>query len=293
MKKAAIVVYVESGHPVAISKRLGGAGKFVLETRHLLHRSLVTSGACEAFDIVACGDPVTLDQLPDDHIVKVPFQCDSFWSRYEYGKSIACLLDPRVKDVLGNYQLTMRSDTDVFLTPNTIKLADADVSSDILYCGRGGYFNEGVGDKLAAVAEREGFTVPSPIHSLGSTLFGRTSSVIRWARTTEYLLRTLLTKDFATSEGAWPGWYRGVSLLYAGEIATNFHHEGRINQTTFQFDGWSSDPNPIADRCVHLHCWHVDNVFSKFWWYNGKYDEMLIPKEPITAAEYCLATAFA
>jgi len=290
-KNAAIVVFVESGMPVPISERLGGAGRFVLEFRHLLHNSLTRTGACEAFDIVACGAPETLAQLPDEHVVKAPFRPDPFWDSYEYGKSVACLLDPSVTSVLERYDALLRSDTDVFLTSHAVKLIDTDLATDTLFTGRGGYCNDGVAEKLDEVAQREGYVASKIVRNVGSTVFGRSASVLRWARTTEHLLRVLLTKDFAAGEGEWPGWYRGVSLLYAGEIAANFHHAGRIDRDTFHMDGLSTWRKPIPANCPHIHCWHTDDVFSKFWWYAGHYDQLPAPPDDGTGANYCFRLA--
>ena len=107
---------------------------------------------------------------------------------------------------------------------------------------------------------------------------------------TEMLLRYILAHEFALDEGAWPGWYRGVSLLYAGEIAVN--HCAPDARRSDLLDAHSTSPEPTS-RFPHIHCWHTDEKFSKHFFMSGRYtsaDTLGLDLDVIR--DYCLAMSF-
>lgn len=96
--------------------------------------------------------------------------------------------------------------------------------------------------------------------------------------------------EFLDGEGKWPGWYRGVVLLYAAEIATNhLVDEFIIDNSKLDFGSTSSED---VTGHPHIHCWHTDDLFSKFHFDSGKYDNIDIDKlDTARVNEYCLYVA--
>jgi len=271
-KRIAIATYVESGHRVAISDKFGGKGKFQIEFCQFLWNSLLATGAWTECDIVAYGTPEALRDLPDEHVVKVPYYADSYWSfrSYAFGKSVDCI--KAMPGVLRDYEFVLRSDTDVFLTPHWRRLLDHAPAPGQLLCGNGAHCNGDVPQRIEAFARECGLLHEGRQfqHRLGSTFFGRTDEVVAMCGTTVDVLLKIL-ESFGDTEGRWPEWYRGVALLYAGEIAINWHFPEAADFTTVKFDGPTTASEPMPENWAHLHCWHTDNQFSKFWFYNDKY----------------------
>jgi hypothetical protein len=104
------------------------------------------------------------------------------------------------------------------------------------------------------------------------------------------LMKHILAHYFATDEGAWPGWYRGVTLLYAGEVAVN-HCAPDAKQSALLDAGTTSRESVM--RCAHIHCWHTDDKFSKHAFMCGRYtpeDARDLDLEVVS--DYCMAMSF-
>jgi hypothetical protein len=239
-------------------------------------------------DLVVMGPADVLARLPDDlvKIVQPPATDDPVWSdwvgdRYGYVNSIACLNGAGAEQ-LECYTHLLRSDVDCFITPAWNQF----YPTTFTY-GRGGYSNDDdVRQRLRDIAAQYGL-VHQGLTAIGSTWYGPTAVVRRAAAFSEMLTKHILTHHFASQEGEWPGWYGGVALLYAGEIAVN--HCAPDAQYSEQLDHGSTSLEPIT-RYAHLHCWATEETFSKHRFMDGGYtrddaqdlDMTLIP-------DYCLA----
>jgi hypothetical protein len=186
------------------------------------------------------------------------------WKDYPFVNSLACLVGKEA-DFLGGYDLILRSDADVFLTPgwNTFYPRHYSV-------GKGRFVNDRETKRnLKRIASRFGLTHRG-IHNVGSTHYGPAPLVRDVCRLSVELSSHILTEEFAASDGKWPGWYRGVTSLYASEIAVN-HLVRRFDVLPGKLDFPStSSRNP--DRHPHVHCWHTRRTFSKFEFAEGRYD---------------------
>jgi len=89
-----------------------------------------------------------------------------------------------------------------------------------------------------------------------------------------------LFQEFSTFEKccsgveSWPHWHWPVILLYGGHIALN--HLGpdgviRSNQSFPRLDHQSTRQTEMTDEVKHIHCWHADDLFSKFRFSSGQY----------------------
>ena len=103
-------------------------------------------------------------------------------------------------------------------------------------------------------------------------------------------IRHIVTHEFAEDEGQWPGWYRGVALLYAGEIAVN-HCVPDAERSTL-LDGLSTSAEPTVSY-AHIHCWHTPDKFSKHAFMAGKYTPADATDLDLDVArDYCMAMSF-
>ena len=215
-------------------------------------------------DLVVMGPTAALARIPDD-VVKIqqrPSDGDAVWRGYVYANSIVCMNGDGAEQ-LDRYTHLLRTDVDTFITPAWNAFRPTGFT-----CGHGGYSNDDdVRRRIRSIAEQYGL-VHRGLTNVGSTWYGPTDVVRRASAYAEMLVKHILTQHFADDDGEWPGWYRGVALLYAGEIAVN--HCAPDAQRSTLLDSLSTSREPTS-RSVHIHCWHTDDKFSKQWFTDGRY----------------------
>jgi hypothetical protein len=242
---------------------------FVEENRHLIQQMLALrlswlNSASLDTDLVVMGPQPVLDRLPDDlvKIAQQPAADDPVWGGYRAINAIACLNGAGAEQ-LDRYSHLLRTDVDAFITPGWNAFAPTAFTF-----GSGAYANdEDVRQRIQDVAAAYGLTHRG-ISDVGATWYGPTAVVRRAAALTELLTKHLLTQHFAHDPGAWPGWYRGVAIRYAGEIAVN--HCAPDARRSGLLDAPSTSDQPI-DRYAHIHCWHTTEFFSKHAFMAGRY----------------------
>ena len=237
-------------------------------------------------DLVVMGPAEALARIPDD-VVKIPqrpVDDDAAWRGYVYANSIVCMNGDGA-DRLDGYTHLLRTDVDTFITP-----AWNDFHPAGFTCGYGAYSNDDdVRRRIQAIAAEYGLAHRG-LTNVGSTWYGPTAVVRRASAFAEMLTKHILTQHFTTDEGSWPGWYRGVSLLYAGEIAVN--HCVPDAQRSALLDSVSTSKEAIS-RCVHIHCWHTDDRFSKHAFMSNRYtlaDARDLDLDVVR--DYCMAMSF-
>lgn len=270
--KRAIVIYLENKRNLMI--QFGG-----------LYTSLKYIDSKDT-DLVVFGTKEALEKVPDD-CIKIENQPISYlpqWQNYHYMNSINCLIG-KDSDFLEDYDLILRSDVDAFLTP-----AWNSYFPDIYTTGGGGYVNdENTKSNLKRIAKDLGLN-HKEIHNIGSTHYGNPKLVREVCKLTMTTTLYIINNEFKDGYGNWPGWYKGVSLLYGTEIATN-HLIEKFNVDPFKLDFYSTSEDSILKH-PHIHCWHTDGVFSKFWFEAGRYDN--ISKDSLDTNKinhYCLYLA--
>lgn len=239
-------------------------------------------------DLVLFGPQEALEQVPNhSRVVKViqpPHPLAGGPTGYGYINSIWCLNGPG-SDTLDRYEYLLKSDLDVFLTPawNTFR-------PELFVVGQGFYSNsEEIRQKCKRIAEDLGLTHRGK-HNLGSTLYGRTFEVRAVCKLATEVCEYLLQKEFIENPGAWPGWYRGVSSMYATEIALN-HLIPCLAGPSPKLDYYSTSTE-LVSQYPHIHCWHTEEMFSKFQWERGNYrDKSTANLDLGIVREYCLAMA--
>jgi hypothetical protein len=254
----------------------------LLQQALALRESLLFVG-CPDTDLVVMGSPEILAALPEDvvGIEQRTVADDPEWFGYRYANDIAALNGANA-DLLDRYTHLLRADVDTFITP-----AWRDFRPAGFVCGYGGYSNDDdVPARLRAIASELGLTHRG-MTNCGSTWYGPAPLVRRVAALTEMLTRYIYSRHFQTDPGEWPGWYGGVSLLYAAEIAIN--HCAPDAVTTPLLDHSSTEDVPVED-VVHIHCWHTADNFSKFAFMNGGYADTE-PGDLGRIPDYCLEMA--
>ncbi|MGG3467660.1 hypothetical protein ABES02_09285 [Neobacillus pocheonensis] len=84
--------------------------------------------------------------------------------------------------------------------------------------------------------------------------------------------------------------YKGVASMYGCEIAANhFVEQIKIDGARLDYGSASSES---IDNHPHIHCWHTDNMFSKFQFTAGNYDHLSKDHLNVnTIKDYCLYIA--
>lgn len=237
-------------------------------------------------DLIVFGTDSALKKVPDD-CIKIVYNPISYlpeWNQYHYINSISCLAGDGL-EFLDKYDLLLRSDVDTFLTPawNTFY-------PDFYTVGVGGYVNDNeTRENLKRVAASFGLRHRG-LHNIGSTHYGYSPLVREVCRLSSKIAAHIFFNEFHDSEGEWPGWYKGVTTMYSNEIAVN-HLVDRVTVDNNKLDFYSTSQESVVDH-PHIHCWHTDDMFSKFWFCAGKYDHLTTDALDLDKVrDYCLYIA--
>lgn len=236
-------------------------------------------------DLVVFGTREALNKVPED-CIKVESPAISYekeWKNYHYINSISCLVDDRA-EFLDEYDFILRTDADTFITP-----AWNNYYPDDFTVGQGGYASDSVKAKLIDVSHYLGLKHQG-IHNIGSTNYGKTPLVRDVCRLSLSTAKYLLEREFTNGPGEFPNWYMGVVSMYSGEIAVN-HLVDNIVIDSDKLDYVSTSSDNIINH-PHIHCWHTNEVFSKFRFFDGIYNNISISHLDNTVVkEYCLYIA--
>ncbi len=185
---------------------------------------------------------------------------------YKYINSLACMVN---QNWLTNYEFILRTDTDTLLTEKWNNFYPENFT-----VGLGGYNNDAAtNERIKVVAQNHGlFGQNEHIKNLGSTWYGKSKDILEVSTLATSLTSYFLNNEFKGDEGSWPGYYKGVSTLYASEIAIN-HLIKTIDKDVINLDFPSTSSDRVIDH-VHIHCWHTDDSFSKIGFFMGEYDHV-------------------
>lgn len=240
----------------------------------------------EDTDLVVFGTKEALNKIPSDCIkvqVGIADNPPEFLN-YRFINSISCLAGEEAT-FLDEYDYILRTDADTFLTPAWNSYYPTSYT-----VGRGGYVNDQKTiSNLKQLASKHNLRHQG-FHNLGSTHYGNPQTVREVCKIGVFLSEKLLTEEFKEDEGKWPSWYKGVATMYGCEIAVN-HLVDNIEVDTQNLDYGSASEDSIYSHS-HIHCWHTDNMFSKFHFTAGNYDKLSIENLDINKIkDYCLFIA--
>jgi hypothetical protein len=273
---------------IAITADVGEAPKFIREANLMTYSGRFLDSS---FTFILFIDPDLVNQIVKrDNVIVVPYKAasDEYYDKYPYAKSLEFVHSN--KDILKAYDYLIKTDTDVFFTPSL----NNHIFDNNLYFGKNSYL---AGAALTDLARNSfGFENFEHIQSLNSTIIGPTQDVIDLMEASDYLCKFLYAKlvpkgtnhyDQLNKWGT-ESLYPGISTLYATEIIANSYFKDRVVPTDL-LDSDSSDVNKKYTDVYHVHCWHTDNIFSKFKAELGEY----INAQPMigkSIAAYCLNT---
>lgn len=270
MKEVAVVTYLDKDEKL-------------IKEFNWLYRSWTVSGSWMTSDLVVFHHPEVV--IHNEDIVSVPLEPISNqakWEGYPFINSVYYLTTFQAA-FLRKYKYILRTDHDCFLTPNFPALRPR-----LATFGIGMYAQEpSVVIKLAQIAEKWGI-LPN-FNNVGSTVMAYSDVVLRYAGLHMEYCERLLIEEFP-DEGKWPGWFKGVLSMYAGNLAANAFFG--MGLTLGGLDVHCMSQEPMCATDYHIHAWHTHDYFSKFAWHEGKYAGInTFSLDTRTPANYCLYIA--
>lgn len=240
---------------------------------------------CSDTDLVIFGPETALVKLKDFNFIKKVVQNPHLLAKqYGYINSISCLNFPG-SEILDKYHYLLKSDLDTFITPAWSKFKPT-----TLTVGQGFYSNS---DDIRQRCEKLALNFNlnyKKLYNLGSTFYGPTKLVREICQLATTLCEYLLTVEFKDHHGEWPHWFRGVSSMYATEVAINHCAESLVGPSKL-LDFFSTSTESVQDY-PHVHCWHTNELFSKFEWEKGSYANTDFNTLDLNIIrDYCLAMA--
>lgn len=262
-----------------------------------LHKSWLYSKSNEMSDIIAFCHPGISAELNIKYpgIITVPLEPlsekDATWKEYKFINSIYYLTTPAAAAALSNYQYVLRTDGDVFLTPNFKNLRPR-----LATFGIGLYANDyTVAKKLIEIAEK--WKITPVLNNVGSTIMALKNAVLQYNQLHFSYCKKLRQDEFPDGYGTWPGWFMGVLTMYAGQLSAN-HYFG-TGMVTGGLDVHCMAHAEMCNTDYHIHAWHTYDYFSKFKWRKGAYGDLDVSTSTASLAavnknciaDYCLFIA--
>lgn len=246
----------------------------MLEDFSWLYKSWIYSGCWQHSDLIVVHHPDLVDQFPKEPgIILIPYmpvsQPGSIFEDYPFINSIACLSGDHIDSIALGYRYLLRTDADVFITHHLASFQPSfPVHGQGLYHRRGD-FRENMVKFCASygVNHRNHF-------GCGHSLLAKAEVLVPFLRRQIYWCQRLI-EDFGEDQknwGEWPGWYRGVSTMYAAEIAANENWGDLLRYGRERvLDVQSNLNEPLDAMTFHIHAIHTDQYFSKFKYREGEY----------------------
>ena len=251
----------------------------MIEDFSWLYKSWIHSGNWRTSDLIAICNPSVHDRLPDESgVIKIKreplSQPGGPWAGYPFINSIGCLIGEHTAALADRYSHFLRTDADVFLTPKLV-----DFRPGVAVYGRGRYAeNPATRRNIVDFANRSGL-VHHGVFNTGSTLLTTSHEVLFFLHE-QMTVCGLLLEEFKDDPGEWPGWFRGVLTLYAGELVAN-HYIDRFTRfamyNVLDFESFLNT-NIAATGIYHIHAFHSadDSYWSKHAWRAGRYKDQVV-----------------
>ena len=150
--------------------------------------------------------------------------------------------------------------------------------------GRGAFSTDFNEKRLSRAANRIGLEYAF-WRNLGSTWYSTPTQIRLVAYLTLFGMVYVAQEEFSETEREgkigvqlWPFWHYGVLLLYGQSVGLNHLIATRqINVVKLQdYLDYPSGNTYSIHRVLHIHVFHGDDLFSKFAFKMGKYDNMTV-----------------
>ena len=121
------------------------------------------------------------------------------------------------------------------------------------------------------------------LSGIGSTWYGATGLMVATAKTAIAAMRWMHTQEFTQFERccsvteSWPFWHWPVLLLYGGHVAVNQLGPENVQLSkagVAEMDHGTTSTGVLSDSIKHVHCWHTEEMFSKFAFTRGDYSKI-------------------
>lgn len=214
------------------------------------------------------------------------------WHGYQFVDNMVFLADKHFHPFLHSYDIMLKTESDTFLTP-----AFTHWIPTSFVIGKGGYVHTDltrenlnrIGHQFDTENKFEGNDF---VHDIGAALYGRPELITKIHEIAMPVLKHVLSVEFATDQGAWPSWFRGVSSMYAIEIGVNLAVDKfSINAEMLDYLPWKDKESILTH--AHIHAWHAHSdgeMFSKQHYRRTGYEEM--KSQPLNwylVHHYCVA----
>lgn len=286
-KKNAIIVYVDN------------KPKFI-EEFSWIWKSWLMWDINEEWDLIAICHPDAEEELNskfkhDDLIIKpqVPLsETNEFWKDYKFVNSFAYFEDESNIELIKNYKFVLKTDCDTFLTKH---FKGFKPWRDKVYLGLGQFYSSrytsdlrmAVFNKLQLFADKFKLN-KNLITNVGASMICQSIELVAVCKLQLKMTEAVLKLGFPDGKkGHWPGWFRGVASMYAGELAVNhLVSASRVQQGSL--DVWCAE-NEISSVDLHIHAWQQNDVdlFNKMKYHNGELPKIKRNNIPDKAGDYC------
>ena len=217
---------------------------------------------------------------------------------YNYLDSILMAFDGYNYFKEAGYDYLVRSDMDVFLTPLFGTWLPRYCND--FYVGRGGYSENFNRNRLRRIAKDLGLEHARE-SNLGSTWYSTPHQFRIVSYLTLFGMAYIANEEFSKPEREqkvgtilWPYWHYGVLLLYGQNIGLNHliaSRQSNVVKLEDIMDFPSSNSESIYKK-IHIHVFHGEDLFSKFVFKMGKYENRSIDhKNNDKINFYCLNMA--
>ena len=190
------------------------------------------------------------------------------------------------------FDFLIRSDMDVFLTPLFASWLPRHCND--FYVGRGGFSTDFNNNRLNRIADDLNLKYAGK-RNLGSTWYSTPEQFRLVSYLTLFGMAYLSSEEFSQPEREgkvgtmlWPFWHYGVLLLYGQSLALN--HLIALNELNVvkleELIDFPSANTQSVFRKIHIHVFHGNEMFSKFLFKLGKYDNMSVSNENATLVKY-------
>ena len=252
-----------------------------------LYKSWVYSGSSEVSDMIIFHNPeIRKDLIPrHENILHVPVvplsKTNPDWAYYPHINGTWFLTTREAGYLIRRYKYLVRTDPDCFFTNNFPNLRP-----------RLAMFGTSAFSKRAAVNQRlldiaTKWEINQYFTNVGGTVMGFSDDVISYSHIQLEYCHKLRDEEFKDGYGEWPGWFKGVINMYAGQLAANAYFSN--NMVLGGLDVFCMSDDNISPQDYMIHAWHTWNYFSKLRWRAGEYDHVDFDKLNTNKInDYCL-----
>ena len=193
-------------------------------------------------------------------------------SQYKNLNSYIMFLRSDISSILRDYTYVLRTDMDVFLTPNFFAYRPY---TQRVVTGVGQYCHEFNRHRLKSIAKTHGLKHRG-VHCVGSSWYGLTQDIVQLSKDAYNMSLYLYDREFQNGlpgleaidfrenpNGKWPEWYRLTATMYGSELVLNDGVPQFSMERNFErFDVPTCNPWPVKQH-YQLHAYHTDCEFNK------------------------------